>query len=609
MSCWAKTARRLFIAGVTTAGASLAGYSIYRLVTPQPTLAERLPKDERKQAFIWRPPSRAALIKKLAKEPFDLLIVGGGATGSGCALDAAARGLKVACVERDDFSSGTSSKSTKLIHGGIRQGFPSSYLLGKTETERVFPQIRKYQLVGSIVYYDGSQYDARMNVSLALKAIYRNATMLNYIEVVDLLKDANGKINGAVVLDKCTGQRFSVKCKGVINATGPYTDSLRKLDDSQCQSLVCPSQGTHLMLPDYYSPRDIGLVDAASKDGRVIFLLPWQGQTIGGTTDLQVPLTDDPKATKLEVGFLKEEIQRSLNPAIIKIADMDVKAAWAGIRPLLRNPHVESTQELVRNHAIFPSSSGLLSISGGKWTTYRSMAEHVIDEAIKQFGLEPIQRKSPTRNIPLIGSHAYEGEAQIVKLLQVAELDKDVAEHIVHSYGDRASLLAMLADSHVRLYPKYPYLEAEVRYACRYEYALKVADVLGRRTRLAQIDCSAAESVLERVATIMQEELNWSASERAQQISDAKKYLGSCGSLIIKRRNHAIHKRPLDHAKVQFLSDRPMDITVVRKLLEDEFNISDTEWAELRALIDGNDLGVVDPVNLALAYQRLQTNP
>ena len=318
--------------------------------------------------------SREAQLHSLKTDQFDVLVIGGGATGSGCALDAATRGLKTAMVELDDFSSGTSSRSTKLIHGGVRYlqkailgldyeqykmvkealheranllqiaphlSFPlpimlpvyrwwqlpyfwagikaydlvsgtecleSSYLLTKSRALEQFPMLKKKELCGAIVYYDGMHNDARMNISIAISAARLGATITNHTKVLALNKDAEGVISGARVRNQLTGEEFDIKAKSVINATGPFTDSIRKMDDGQTRDIVCPSAGIHIMLPDYYSPSSMGLLDPATSDGRVIFFLPWEGLTIAGTTDTPCPVTHSPGPSEQDVQLILNEV-------------------------------------------------------------------------------------------------------------------------------------------------------------------------------------------------------------------------------------------------------------------------------------------------------------
>lgn len=424
----------------------------------QLSLVRSLPPAERRAALAWRPEPRDRLIERLkgehgeASKHLDLLIVGGGSVGCGCALDAASRGLKVACVERGDWGGETSSRSTKLVHGGVRYlekailsldweqfklvrealteragflqlaphlarslaimlpiyedwwrvpyywfgskaydwlsgslGLESSYYLNRTKALDAFPLLRQEGLLGAMVYYDGQMDDARVNLALALTALQQGALVCNYTEVVSLLKGPDGKLEGAMIKNVLTGETFPVYAKGIVNATGPFCDELRRLDDPTIPKIVTGSAGSHLILPHYFSPRQMGLVDPNSSDGRVIFFLPWEQNVIAGTTDAPSPVESNPMAGEREIGFILNEVKGYLNPAV-QVQSSDILAAWAGIRPLIRDPRVTSTEALVRNHAVLVSPSGMLTIAGGKWTTYRRMAEDCIDHAISLFG-------------------------------------------------------------------------------------------------------------------------------------------------------------------------------------------------------------------------------
>jgi glycerol-3-phosphate dehydrogenase len=343
----------------------------------------------------------AELKKSSQSTPYDLLIIGGGATGTGIALDAATRGLKVALVERDDFSSGASSKSTKLVHGGVRylekafwnldygqyalvrealrerstfldiaphlakplpivlpvynwwqlpyfwagtkcydllawsqgMGLTSSYALSSKGALETFPLLNPNKLTGALVYYDGQQNDSRMNVALAMTAAQYGATMLNHAEVTKLEKDSNGRICGARIKDIVAGRNSSdeehvIYAKGVINATGPFSDGIEKLDDPSRKDLVAPSSGVHIVLPGDFSREDMGVLQASS-DGRVIFFLPWEGRVIAGTTDNPCSIQAEPVAKEEEIGFILKEIRKFLTPEKSLSRD-DVLAAWSG---------------------------------------------------------------------------------------------------------------------------------------------------------------------------------------------------------------------------------------------------------------------------------------
>src|SRR5579871_2718034 len=242
-----------------------------------------------------------------------------------------------------------------------------------------------------------------MNVSLATTASLFGATVVNHLEVVGLTKDNNGRLNGAIVKDKIQEaddkkvDEFRIRAKGVINATGPFTDGIRKMDEPTAQEIVAPSSGVHAVLPGYYSPQNMGLIDPHTSDGRVIFFLPWQGNTIAGTTDAPCEIKQNPVAGEDEIDWILSEIRGYLQPDI-NVRRGDVLAAWSGIRPLVRDPKAKRTEGLVRNHLITTSDSGLLTCAGGKWTTYRQMAEECVDAAIEKFNLQPKR----VQNVPRI---------------------------------------------------------------------------------------------------------------------------------------------------------------------------------------------------------------
>ncbi|KAI8912679.1 FAD dependent oxidoreductase-domain-containing protein [Gorgonomyces haynaldii] len=571
------------------------------------------------------PPSRQELLQRLKgidkegkKDPnheFDLLIIGGGATGVGCALDAATRGLKTALVERNDYSCGTSSRSTKLVHGGVRylekafleldyeqyklvrealherssflkiapylayelpimlpihqwwkipyyyvgakaydllagqQALSASYFMSRKAAIEAFPMLRKDTLKGAIVYYDGAHNDSRMNVALAMTAIQKGAVVLNHVEVVELLKKprqsklgfpgfGSQELYGAKVRDTITGEEWEVKAKGIINATGPFLDAIRKMDSGiTTKEIVAPSAGVHIILPNYFSPRNMGLLDPNTSDGRVIFFLPWQGSVIAGTTDSPTSVDPDPTPGDDDINWILREVSNYLSPDI-KVRRGDVTAAWSGIRPLVRDPGAKNTAALVRNHMIHVSENGLLTIAGGKWTTYRAMAEETIDKAIDVFDLKPTGPCVTTQTL-LVGSHSW-SKNMFIKLIQHFGLETDVAQHLSDNYGDRAWVVATFASQTgnrwpiygVRLAAGYPFLEAEVRYAVQREYALTAVDVIARRTRLAFLNARACLEALPRVVDIMAVELGWDKARKEKEIEDAKKYLLTMGLSI-----------------------------------------------------------------------------
>ncbi|KAH9166087.1 DAO-domain-containing protein [Lactarius sanguifluus] len=559
-------------------------------------------RESRKPPPPWLPPTREQNLNVLKASgsgdedsKLDILIVGGGATAS--------RGLKVALVERDDFSSGTSSKSTKLVHGGVRylqkavmeldyeqyklvrealherriflqtapylshmlpimlpiykywqipyywagckmydvlagkENMESSYLMSKGKALETFPMLKSDGLVGALVYYDGQHNDARMNIALVMTAVKLGATVANKVEVMQLLKDADGKIEGARVRDNLTGDEWEVKARGVVNATGPFSDSLLTMDNPSHKPIVQPSSGVHITLPNYYSPRTMGLLDPATSDGRVIFFLPWEGNTIAGTTDSPAPVENEPRAAEDEIRWVLEEVRRYLSPDI-KVRRGDVLSAWSGLRPLVRNPSASNTEALVRNHMIYVSPSGLLTIAGGKWTTYRAMAQETVDEAVKVFGLESrTTNECVTEQVRLVGSDAW-NRNMFIGLIQRYGVDTEVAKHLSDNYGDRAWTVLSLAQPTgeawplygIRLASQYPFIEAEVRYAVRHEYALTATDVIARRIRLSFLNAQAAFEALPRVVDIMAEELNWSTAHKQEELARTTRFLQSMGT-------------------------------------------------------------------------------
>ncbi|XP_048808750.1 glycerol-3-phosphate dehydrogenase, mitochondrial [Lagopus muta] len=545
-------------------------------------------------------PTREEQISTLKNTPeFDVLIIGGGATGSGCALDAVTRGLKTALLERDDFSSGTSSRSTKLIHGGVRylqkaimkldfeqykmvkealqeranlleiaphlsaplpimlpvykwwqlpyywvgiklydlvagsQCLKRSYVLSKSRALEHFPMLRKDKLVGAIVYYDGQHNDARMNLAIALTAARYGAATANYTEVLRLLKKTepgSGKqrVCGARCRDIITGQEFDVKAKCVINATGPFTDSVRKMDDQEVPNICQPSAGVHIVMPGYYSPENMGLLDPATSDGRVIFFLPWEKMTIAGTTDSPTDVTSHPIPTEEDINFILSEVRNYLS-VDVEVRRGDVLAAWSGIRPLVTDPNSKDTQSICRNHVVTVSDSGLVTIAGGKWTTYRAMAQDTIDAAIQAHDLPA--GSSKTIGLLLQGAEDW-SPTLYIRLVQDYGLESEVAQHLASTYGDKAFEVAKIAQVTGKRWPivgkrlvsEFPYIEAEVIYGVK-EYARTAVDIISRRTRLAFLNVQAAEEALPRIVDIMGKELNWNEQKKKEELEAARKFL------------------------------------------------------------------------------------
>ncbi|OVA00570.1 FAD-dependent glycerol-3-phosphate dehydrogenase [Macleaya cordata] len=540
--------------------------------------------------------------------PFDVLVIGGGATGSGVALDAASRGLRVGLVEREDFSSGSSSRSTKLLHGGVRylekaffnldygqlklvfhaleernrviQNAPhicralptmtpcyswfevvyywtglkvydlvagsgilrlSRYYTAQ-KAANVFPTLAKEcngrKLRGAVVYYDGQMDDSRLNVGLACTAALAGAAVLNHAEVISLHKDENsGRIIGARVRDNLTEKEFDVYAKVVVNAAGPFCDALRKMADSGVANIICPSSGAHVVLPDYYTPADMGLIIPKTKDGRVVFMLPWRGKTLAGTTDSSTTITDQPQPHAEEIDFILHAIEDYLN---IKVRCSDILSTWSGIRPLATDPSAKDTASISRDHIVHVDYPGLITITGGKWTTYRSMAEDVVNAAVKHGELNP-SRGCATADLSIVGADGWE-PSYFVELAQSyvrrkktrdgkvvpGAMDTSIAKHLSCAYGNMAKHVASIAQDEnlgKRLAHGYPYLEAEVAYCARNEYCETAIDFIARRTRLAFLDANAATQALPRVIEILAVEHGWDKERQEKEHQNAEAFL------------------------------------------------------------------------------------
>ncbi|KAI9793527.1 MAG: mitochondrial glycerol-3-phosphate dehydrogenase [Peltula sp. TS41687] len=327
------------------------------------------------------------------------------------------------------------------------------------------------------------------------------------------------------------------------------------MDTPGVSEIVAPSSGVHVVLPGYYSPAKMGLIDPSTSDGRVIFFLPWQGNTIAGTTDAPTDITPNPIPGEKEIEWILSEIRTYLSPDI-NVRRGDVLSAWSGIRPLVRDPKAKNTESLVRNHLIDVSESGLLTCAGGKWTTYRQMAEETVDEAIKVFGLKPgpfknapaisgtemmddgatLDGSCQTHQVRLLGAHGY-SKTLFINLIQHFGLETDVAKHLIEAYGDRAWTVAALSAPTnqrfpvrgIRISPLYSFIDGEVRYGVRHEYASTAVDILARRTRLAFLSSQAALEALPGIIDLMSEELGWDGKRQDDEWNDSLRFLASMG--------------------------------------------------------------------------------
>ena len=479
---------------------------------------------------------------------WDFIIIGGGATGVGTAVEAASRGYKTLLLEQSDFAKGTSGRSTKLVHGGVRylqqgnislvlgalkerglllqnaphlvhklsfvvpgykwwerpfygiglklydmlagkHGFGSSKILSQEKTLQLLPTIESKELRGGIIYYDGQFDDARLVINLAETAAEQGATLLNYVKVKALIKTKK-QLSGVVAHDQETGNEYELKARVVINATGVYADSIRRMDAPEAKAIIRPSQGTHIVLEKSFLPGESAIMVPHTDDGRVLFAIPWHDRVVVGTTDTPVddtPLEPHPLPHELE--FLLFHAARYL---IKDPTPDDVLSAFAGLRPLVGSGNAKSTAAISRDHAITLSPSGLLTITGGKWTTYRKMAQDIINRAARQAQLDA--KPSVTKTLRIHGYHENAEEFGHLK-----------------NYGaDAPAVQEVLRENSIyieRLHPNMTPVAGEVIWAVRYEMARTVEDFLSRRTRCLLLDAKASMEMAPKVAELMAGEL------------------------------------------------------------------------------------------------------
>jgi glycerol-3-phosphate dehydrogenase len=496
------------------------------------------------------------------REPWDMLVIGGGASGMGIAIDAASRGFDVALVEQHDFGKGTSSRSTKLVHGGVRYleqgnislvmealkergimrenaphvvrdlafivpnyewweapfygvglklydllagkyGFGASRTLSREETLERIPTLRTDGLRGGVVYFDGQFDDARLLIDLAQTAVEQGATVVNYCAAARLLKDGDGVVNGVILRDEETGWEAETRARVVINAAGPFCDAVRRLADPDSEPLIAPSQGVHLVFDRCFLPGESAIMVPHTPDGRVMFAIPWHGHTVVGTTDTPVPdapLEPVPMAEEIEFilatagGYLSRKPERK-----------DILSAFAGVRPLVAARQPGSTASLSRDHVIHIDRNGLLTLTGGKWTTYRHMAEYCVDHAAT-LALLP-ERPCVTRHLKIHGFHQH---AAKFGDLSAYGSDAICIQDLVRTERELES----------RLHPALPYCAAEVVWAVRNEMARNVEDVLARRTRALLLNARAAIEAAPRVAALMAAELGRHQAWQKRQVND-----------------------------------------------------------------------------------------
>jgi glycerol-3-phosphate dehydrogenase len=503
--------------------------------------------------------NRAEIIGRLRDgESWDVIIIGGGATGLGTAVDAAARGYRTLLLESHDFAKGTSSRSTKLVHGGVRYlaqgnvalvyealqergrlrrnaphlvsvlpfvvpgytwwsnpfygvglllysvmagtlGMGFSRLVNPSEALRLAPTLEPNGLRGGVVYYDGQFDDARLAITLLRTALDQGALALNYAPVTGLIKDGD-KVVGVTARDTETGAELSLRARAVVNATGVFADDVRRLDEPGATPMLSPSQGVHLVLDRSFLPGTHGIMIPKTDDGRVLFAVPWHNRVVIGTTDTPVHTTPlEPRPLQEEIDFLLAHAARYLSK---DPTAADVLSVYVGLRPLVKAGAVGTTASISREHTLLVSPSGLITITGGKWTTYRNMAEDTVNRAAEVGGLQRV--KSSTHNLRL---HGYQEQPE--------------AEPF-GVYGADAPQLQVLLGSqrglNDQLHPNLPYRAGEVVWAARHELARTVEDVLSRRMRALLLDAQASIAIAPRVAALLAAELGHGPEWEREQV-------------------------------------------------------------------------------------------
>jgi glycerol-3-phosphate dehydrogenase len=534
---------------------------------------------------------RATALRRLADTHFDVLVIGGGVVGTGTAVDASSRGLRTALVERDDFASGTSSKSSKLVHGGLRylqQGDVRLVYEALAERQRLrknaphlvkvlpfllpvfgkggvipkklsralgsamwmyditggarigrlhkrispekarahMPTLPADKLAASYLYYDAQADDARLTLTLArTAAVDFGAAVVNGTRVVELLKDGSGRAIGARVeaADEDGGVTvIDVRADAVVNAAGVWSDDVRSLDEGTHPNSIRPAKGIHITVPWSKVQNDIAVVVPVRKDKRSIFVVPWGELTYIGTTDTDYdgPI-DDPQCTPEDIAYLLGAMNDAMTT---ELTEADILGTWAGLRPLVRDAGSERTADLSRRHRVTPSASGVVTVTGGKLTTYREMAADTIDLVLEEVlgakVVERVAKHSRTRRLPLRGAEGY------AEVLAAASSTPGVApavvEHLANRYGGESrALLAMIErdpELAAPLVPGLPYLRAEALYAVRYEMARSVDDILSRRTRARLLARDASAAAAPAVAALVAGDLGWDEAEQERQV-------------------------------------------------------------------------------------------
>ena len=505
---------------------------------------------------------RSEMLEKVksSNELWDMIIIGGGATGLGVAVDAANRGYKTLLLEMGDFSKGTSSRSTKLVHGGVRylqqgnvslvlealrerglliqnaphlcrnQAFivptydwwespfygiglkvydmlagklglgPSKHLSTK-KTVELLPTIEREGLLGGTVYYDGQFDDSRLAVNLAQTSADNDGVLLNYMKVTNLIKEKD-MVEGVVVKDELSGEEYKISGRVVINATGAFTDNILKMDDEEADPIISPSQGVHLVVDGDFLQGETAIMVPHTSDGRVLFAVPWHGKVVLGTTDTPIDeVTLEPRALEEEIEFILKHAAQYLTKDPSRD---DVRSVFAGIRPLVKmSGDGKKTASLSRDHTLLVAPSGLVTIAGGKWTTYRKMAEDVVDQSAIVAGLPEKECKTEDLRI-----HGWLKNTDRENPLHLYGSDKLIIDNIIlenEEFGEQ-------------LHERLPYIKAEVVWATREEMAMTVEDVLARRTRALLLDAEASRDMAPEVARLMAEEAGYDDDWQKQQV-------------------------------------------------------------------------------------------
>ena len=488
------------------------------------------------------------------KGPWDFLVIGGGATGLGVAVDASARGYRTLLVEQHDFAKGTSSRSTKLVHGGVRYlkqgnislvlealrergllcenaphlvhhlefivpiyswwegpfygigmkiydrlagklGLSPSRVLTREETLKLIPTLEPAGLQRGVSYYDGQFDDSRLAVNLAQTIFDLGGVAINYMPVVSLVKE-DELIVGAVIRDLESGSEYQIRARAVINATGVFSDGVRKMDEPEAKTVISASQGSHVVLPKVFLPGNSAVMVPHTPDGRVLFAVPWHDHVVVGTTDIGVDdISIEPVPMEEEIGFILTNAAKYLSKRPVR---SDILSVYAGLRPLVKVGDAKSTSALSRDHTILISNAGLLTIAGGKWTTYRKMAQDAVEQAQTMAGLE--ERPCTTEHLQI---HGWTRQSIPEPNLRVYGADAPAIQELARKEPGLAE----------KLHPKLPYIGAEVVWAVHQEMARTVEDVLSRRTRALLLGARASIEAAPRVAELMARELkrdeNW----------------------------------------------------------------------------------------------------